>query len=131
MLKTIVISTIAILAAACQSLSPAFQQTLSAGDLTAEYVRSKADVRQKYDGKEVSVRGYAPVQASMPRDDEYEGLLRLEEEKNFSLQVLCRFTRNEASKFAAIKGGEYVTVKGVFNGERGTELRFCTLVNIE
>src|SRR5688572_32552093 len=120
MLTKILISAIAMFLAACQGLLPAGQQSLSAGDLTAEYERSKAGVRRKFDGKEVSVRGYVLGQVSLPKDDEYEGLITLEEEVSSSSRVLCWFTRNEASKFAAIKGGHYVTVKGVFNGERGT-----------
>jgi hypothetical protein len=33
--------------------------------------------------------------------------------------------------FRRSKGGEYVTVKGVINGEAGVELKFCKLVRIE
>jgi hypothetical protein len=131
MLTKILISVIVMFLTACQGGLPAGQQSLSAGDLTAEYERSKIDARRKYDGKEISVRGYVLGEVALPKDDEYEGLITLEDETNSSSQVLCWFTRNDASKFGAIKGGQFATVKGVFNGERGAELRFCRLVSVE
>ncbi|HVF46553.1 MAG TPA: hypothetical protein VNA17_03205 [Pyrinomonadaceae bacterium] len=33
--------------------------------------------------------------------------------------------------FSKIKGGQYVTVRGVFSGEIGATLKFCNLVEIE
>ena len=131
MLKKISVSSFVMVTAACQTISPPFQQTLSVEDLSAEYMRSKADTRWKYDGKEITVRGFAALNALMPGDGEYEGLIRLEEKQNSASQILCWFGHNEADKFAKVRGESYITVRGVFTGERGTELRFCKLVKVE
>ena len=54
---------------ACQSASSSPPKPLSARSLTVEYDRSSAVVRSKYDGKEITVRGYTVVCATMPRAD--------------------------------------------------------------
>lgn len=129
MRKKIFISAVFMISAACQSNLLGLKQTLSAGDLTREYRQSKAGVRSKYDGKEITVRGYVITQAAMPDEDDYEGLITLEEsDGEATSKILCWFSRREAAEFSKIKGDQYVTVKGVFNGELGTELKFCKLV---
>ena len=117
---------------ACQSVSSGAPKPVAAGKLIAEYEESSAGVRSKYDGREISVRGYTLIAATMPLPGDDQGSVLLEE-KGFDLkrQVACWFSKEQAPEFAKIKAGEYVTVKGVFNGEAGTELKFCALVKVE
>jgi len=68
----------------------------------------------------------------MPQPDVDQGSVSLEEKENQSVsKVVCWFSREQTTEFAKIKGGQYLTVRGVFNGERGVELRFCKLVKVE
>src|SRR2546425_2926827 len=50
---------------ACQAASSREPLSVSARALADEYERSSAGVRSKYDGKEISVSGYAMVAAAM------------------------------------------------------------------
>jgi hypothetical protein len=131
MLKPLLITVFVTISLACQTTLSGPQQTLSAGNLAKEYGRSKADVRSKYDGKEITIRGYVITKAAMPAADHLEGMVTLDETDDGSAKILCRFTGKEAAGFSKIKGDQYVTVKGIFNGELGTELRFCKLVEVE
>jgi hypothetical protein len=116
----------------CQSASSSPQKLFSAGSLTAEYEESSAGVRSKYDGKEITVRGYTLIAATMPRPGDDQGSVLLEEKlRNPGRQVTCWFSKEQAAEFSKIKGDQYVTVKGVFNGEAGAELKFCKLVKVE
>jgi hypothetical protein len=108
------------------------QQPLSAGDLTKQYDISKTNVRSMYNGKEIVVRGYVTGTAAMPNVGDNEGQIALDEKGTVSVrQVTCWFSKNDAAEFSKIKGDQYVTVKGVFNGELGAELKFCKLIKIE
>jgi len=117
---------------ACQPASSRTEQPLSAGSLVEEYERSNASVRSKYDGKEIIVRGYTPTAATLPHEGHEQGSVWLEEKGgNTSRQVACWFSRDQADQFSKIRGTQYITVKGVFNGEAGADLKFCRLVKIE
>src|SRR6266542_3298926 len=117
---------------ACQPASSRSQEPLSAAALSEEYERSSASVRSKYDGKEIIVRGYTVIAATMPHEGHDQGSVWLEEKgHNASRQVACWFSRDQAEQFAKIKGGQYITVKGIFNGEAGADLKFCKLVKVE
>lgn len=117
---------------ACQSASSGATKPVSAGDLTEEYQWSSSGVRRKYDGKEITVRGYALFAAKMPQPGVDQGSVSLEEKGLDPVgQVTCWFSREQAAEFSKIKGGQYVTVKGIFNGEAGAELKFCKLVKVE
>ncbi len=116
----------------CQSASSSAPRSVSAGSLTEEYQESSAAVRSKYDGKEITVRGYTLSAATMPRDGADQGSVLLEEKgRDPGPHVTCWFSNEQAAKFSKIRGGQYITVKGVFNGEAGAELRFCKLVKVE
>lgn len=41
------------------------------------------------------------------------------------------FSRSQAEQFSQIKVGRVITVKGVFNGEAGLDLKLCRLVKAE
>ena len=90
---------------ACQAASSREPASVSALTLAEEYERSSAVVRSKYDGKEIIVRGYVLIAATMPPSG-----------------------NDQAEQFSRIKGRQYITVKGIFNGEAGVELKFCKLV---
>jgi len=105
---------------------------LSAGTLLREYQQSSTDARRKYDGKEISVRGLALSAASLPLGGTDEGSVWLQEsDRETSGKVGCWFSSQQAADFSRIVSGRYVTIKGVFNGEAGVDLKFCRLVNVE
>ena len=109
-----------------------FNSTLSVGELTKEYEKSSKAVRSKYDGKEITVRGYSLIGATLPRDDDDAGLISLDEKDGDPLlSVTCWFRQPDATEFAKIKGEQFVTVKGIFDGEITTDLKFCKLVKVE
>jgi hypothetical protein len=117
---------------ACQPASSRSQESLSAGSLAGEYERSSASVRSKYDGKEITVRGYTLTAATLPHEGHDQGSVWLEEKGgNVSRQVACWFSKDQTEQFSKIKGAQYITVKGIFNGEAGAELKFCKLVKVE
>ena len=119
------------LVAACQSASSRSVRPFNAGTLTGAYQESNARVRSQYDGKEITIRGYTPAAAKMPRPGDDQGSVRLEEKGQDAMgQVTCWFSTEQAAAFSEIKGGEYLTVKGIFNGEAGVELKFCKLVKV-
>ena len=116
----------------CQPASSRETVPVSAGTLAEDYERSSTTVRSKYDGKEITVRGYTAIAATMPKPGADQGLVQLEE-KDLRPQrpVACWFSKDQIDQFSRIKGGQFITVKGVFNGEAGAELKFCKLVKIE
>lgn len=116
----------------CKPASLGSPPPLSASVLSEEYEKSRAVVRRKYDGKEIVVRGYAAITPTMPRTDADQGSVLLEnKESKLTPELACWFSRDQSDEFSKIKGGQYITVKGVFNGEAGAELKFCKLVKIE
>jgi hypothetical protein len=117
---------------ACQSGSSDTQKPFSAGHLTGAYEQSKALVRTRYDGKEITVRGYTPSGPAMPLTAADQGSVFLEEKGQHPVrQVNCLFSQEQATEFSKIKGDQYLIVKGVFNGEAGVQLKFCKLLKIE
>jgi hypothetical protein len=117
---------------ACQAASSREPVSVSARTLVEEYEKSSADVRSKYDGKEIIVRGYAALAATLPQPGADQGSLFLKEKGSEPrLQATCWFSRDQSAEFSKIKDGQYVTVRGVFNGEAAVELKFCKLVRTE
>jgi hypothetical protein len=115
----------------CQS-TPSPREPISARALAREYERSTAAMRSKYDGKEITVRGNALTTPTLPPDRANEGSVLLEEnDVDSHRQVTCWFSQTQSEAFSHIKPGQIITVKGVFNGEAGVDLKFCKLVNIE
>jgi len=111
-----VLLSLAILTS-CQPASSQEPSSVSARTLADEYESSSAAVRGKYDGKEIVVKGYTATVATMPREGDDQGSVLLEEkERGPTRQVACWFSRDQAEQFAKIKGRQYITVKGIFNG---------------
>jgi hypothetical protein len=130
--KSLLVLLSLLILTACQNAASRSPEPLSAGALTEEYERSSAAVRSKYDGKEIIVRGYSLTAAAMPHEGHDQGSVWLEEKgRNASRQVACWFSRDQAEQFSQIKGAQYITVKGIFNGEAGVDLKFCKLVKVE
>jgi hypothetical protein len=117
--------------AACRSVSSDSPLPIAVGALIEEYGRSSAAIRSRYDGKEITLRGYTESAAAMPNVGAAQGSVKLREKDSRSTPVTCWFSREQASEFSKIKGNEYVTVKGIFTGEVGAELKFCKLVKVE
>ncbi len=120
---------------ACQAVpsrQSAPPETVSASALTKEYQESTTDARRRYDGKEITVKGLTAMTAMMPPSGEEQGLVFLEEKgANPARRVACWFSKDQGEQFSKVTAGQYITVKGIFNGESGVELKFCKLVKIE
>lgn len=116
----------------CRSQSTVTPPPLPVMMLVSEYEASRTEARRKYDGHEIVVRGYTASSPAMPGNGADQGSVQLEEKDiKQARQVSCWFSRDQAEQFSKIKGGDYLTVKGVFNGEVGVELKFCKLVKID
>ena len=121
-----------LLFTACGTASSEQPKPVSAGALTKEYQESTTDARRKYDGREITVNGPTVMAAMMPPSGGEQGLVFLEEKgANPPRRVACWFSKDQVDQFSKIKAGQYITVKGVFNGEAGVELKFCKLVSLE
>ena len=116
----------------CGSTSTGSPPPLSAGALLHEYQQSSNWVRQKYDGKEISVRGFVMSAIVLPADAAQQGIVWLKEsESETSGKVGCWFSNQQAAEFSKINRGQHLIIKGVFNGEAGVDLKFCRLVKVE
>jgi len=104
----------------------------SVGNLLSEYQESIVHTRQKYDGKEISVRGLALSAATLPLNGAEQGSVWLRESAGETTgEVSCWFSDQQAADFSQIRSGQQVTIRGVFNGEGGVQLKFCRLVRVE
>jgi hypothetical protein len=116
----------------CGSKSAGASPVLPVQVLVREYEESKAEARRKYDGHEITVRGYAPSAPTMPRNGADQGSVLLVEKEIKGLRnVACWFSNDQSQQFSQVRGNQYLRVKGIFNGEAGAELKFCKLVEIE
>src|SRR4051812_33882661 len=89
----------------CQPRALGEHLPVSARALADEYEQSSATVRRKYDGKEIVVRGYAEMSASLPNFDSDQGSVLLEENgAKSSRQVVCWFSSEQVSRFSEIRG---------------------------
>ena len=134
--SSLLFATLALLSSVfsngCLSQSTVTPPSLTVMVLVSEYEASRTEARRKYDGHEIVVRGYTASSPVMPRNGADQGCLLLEEKHiKQSRPVSCWFSRNQAEQFSKVKGGEYLIVKGIFNGEVGVELKFCKLVKID
>jgi len=130
--KSLLVAFVLLACTACQTALLGSPKPIAAGALSADYQRSTLSVRNKYDGKEVIVWGYVLNPATMPQPDDDQGLVFLEEKGSQSVsKVICWFSKEQATEFSKIKGDQYLTVRGVFNGERGVELKFCKLIKVD
>ncbi|HKE60166.1 MAG TPA: hypothetical protein VKB46_25820 [Pyrinomonadaceae bacterium] len=115
----------------CHTASSNSSPSFSAGDLIREYEQSVSTARHKYDGKEVSVRGLVQSAASLPVNGADQGSVWLEESDESGVKIGCWFSKDQAPEFSRIKSGQHLTIKGIFNGEAGVELKFCHVVKVE
>ncbi len=106
---------------------------MPAAALAEQYARARSDFRRRYDGREIMVRGYVSTLATMPQGPADQGALSLDEQGEGQREppVTCWFSKSQQEDFVNITRGKYVTVKGVFNGEGGVDLKFCKVIKIE
>jgi len=132
MTKSLLVSFVLVACAACQTAALGPAKWVSAGALSDDYQRSTTGVRSRYDGKEIIVWGYASKPAMMPQLNADQGSVFLEDKESQSVsKVACWFSKEQATEFSKITGGQYLIVRGVFNGERGVELKFCKLLKVD
>ena len=130
--RLLLVSLSLALLTACQSASSRQPEPVSVGTLTKEYQESNSDTRRRYDGREITVKGLAVMAAMMPPPAADQGLVFLQDAgASPTRRVACWFSKDQAEQFSRIKSGQYVTVKGIFNGEAGADLKFCKLVKNE
>ena len=68
----------------------------------------------------------------MPRNGADQGsVLLVEKDIEEFRNVACWFSKDQSEQFSQVRGNQYLTVKGIFNGEAGAELKFCKLVKAE
>lgn len=68
----------------------------------------------------------------LPGETGEQGTVWLKEsESETSGKVGCWFSNQQAAAFSKISSGQYLTIRGVFNGEAGVDLKFCRLVKVE
>ena len=126
---TRLLPTLALVSFACSTVE---STALPVNTLVREYEESKAEARRKYDGHEITVRGYAAIAPTMPRDGADQGSVMLEESQiKQPRHVACWFSKDQSQQFSQVRGNQYLTVQGVFNGEADAELKFCKLIRIE
>ena len=129
MVKLLVALISLVTLASCQTSSVGSAKPLSPAALSHDYEKSPAEVRRKYDGREITVTGYTVEAAMVPEPGDDQGLVLLaERDSKPAQQVACWFSEDQAAQFATIEGGQLITVQGIFNGESGVDLRFCKLV---
>jgi hypothetical protein len=130
-MQIVLVLTVAALGS-CQTASSGELKPISAADLTQAYARERADVRRRYDGKEIVVRGYVANSAVMPHGPGGQGSLSIEVRMDEPVpKVTCWFSDDQQEEFSKLGGGRDVTVKGVFNGEDGLDLKFCKVLKGE
>jgi hypothetical protein len=130
MLRLPLVLVLLVSVAGCHASSKGSTE-LSAAGLTEDYEKSRAEVRRKYDGKEIVVTGHASTTAALPKPGEDQGSVFLTESNSGGQRVTCWFSRDQAVEFSKVVPGQFVTVKGVFSGEAGLALRFCKLMEVE
>jgi hypothetical protein len=132
MLRFPLVIVVLIGLASCQTRSMGSAKPLSAGALSKDYENFRAEVRTKYDGKEIVVEGQAASAATLPKSGEDQGSVFLtERDQSAVCRVTCWFSKDQTAQFSLVKAGKPITVKGVFNGETGVELKFCKLVKLD
>lgn len=130
--RILILLGFATLTVNCQSAPSGSSLPIAVGALSHEYQKSRAVVRGRYDGKEITIRGFAAAAPTMPREGAEQGAVSLAEKDVQPREaVTCWFTREQLAEFSKVKGGQHLTVRGVFTGEAGAELKFCKLVEIE
>lgn len=131
-MRRILLFVIAVSLFSCQTTSPGSPEIVAVGALIKEYKQSVSAARIKYDGKEVSVRGVVPSSVVLPLEGADQGEVRLKEPADDTQGTLvCWFSREQAAEFSKVKSGQQLTIKGVFTGESGVELKFCRIVSAE
>ena len=105
---------------------------ISAVELAKSFETSKADTNSRYDGKEITVRGYAFVKPTIMESNGGRGVVVLDEKDgDWKHQVSCYFDAKDREEFAKVKGSQYITVTGSYEGDIMPEIRSCRLVGVE
>lgn len=127
----------ALLAASCNSAATGANKTgepppLAFGTLATEFKQSKEATRDKYKGKNLTVKGYAGIAPIMPTGADDAGILTLGEKGGDMMYMLtCQFTAAEKTEFSRVKGDQMVTVTGVFDDDLAMKLKSCRILNVE
>jgi len=87
----------------------------------------------QYNGQEFTVKGY--LYSAVTGASDTGGFAILYDREDISnaaaASVTCFYNKNESSAFAKLKGKQYITVKGVFDGTSLAALKECQLVSVE
>jgi hypothetical protein len=105
----------------------------SAFDLIREQKETGGSL-SPHNGREFTVRGYVVSAAAKPSTNN-KGLLLLYDREDIvgsnAGSLGCWYDESDHEAFSKIKGRQFVTVKGVFDGSSMARLNDCRLVSIE
>ena len=102
------------------------------GTLASEFKSSSAATRDKYKGKNLTIKGYAGIAPIMPTGASDAGILSISEKGgDLSLMLSCQFTAAEKAEFSRVKGDQTVTVTGVYDDDLSMRLKSCRILNVE
>lgn len=102
------------------------------GALATEFKQSKEATRDKYKGKNLTIKAHAGIAPVMPTGADDTGILALSEKGgDLSYMLSCQFTAAEKAEFSRITGGQTVTVTGVYDDDLTMRLKSCRILNVE
>lgn len=102
-------------------------------DLIKEQKRSGGSL-SRYNDQELTVRGYVVSAPTNSASDDRSLLLLYDKEDilaSDAVSISCWYETSERESFAKIKGRQFVTVKGVFDGSSLPKLNECRIVSVE
>lgn len=102
------------------------------GTLASEFKSSDTATRDKYKGKNLTIKGYAAIAPLMPTGADDAGIMSISEKGGDLLYMLsCQFTAAEKAEFSQVKGNQMVTVTGVYDDDLSMRLKSCRLLSAE
>lgn len=107
------------------------ESAMPVGTFMSEYSKSKEATKAKYEGKPLTVTGFALTAPLMPNGSDDTGVLGLMEKGgDMTLVLTCFFSQADSAQFKEIYGNQTVIVKGVFDDSISTALKQCKVVEI-
>ena len=114
------------------SAKPTGAQPLPVGALMNEYTKSKEATVAKYNGKNLTVVGYATTAPIMPTGADDAGILVIMERGGDMMKTLtCSFQAADKADFEGITADQQVVINGIFADDISTRLTSCKRIKTE
>ena len=116
-MKKILVLTVLALSSltACAGLGTSKDETIDVGQLQREYMKSKADTRTKYNGKEVTILG-AVLSQNVYEDKAYVHIgSQTDSELAGARDVSCEVDKEDLKLFSGIREKQAIKVKGTLS----------------